>query len=217
MKYVNKRQLFFFLGFLLIVACTFSKVYGQTIEVVSQDTFSTAKPPKSISVKLLEPLVISENETYQAGSVLKGKLTEVISPKRLKKDAGFSFKPESYVDIDGRSCKLKSNIIAKYTEPIDKGQVAKNVSLGVGNYFVKGLSMGVAAVTGAVKNEEDNRLKSSATAVYEASPLSLAKKGEDLYINKEEHFFLKIITNSKSLNKDNKIKEQNNSGITEKE
>lgn len=54
------------------------------------------------------------------------------------------------------------------------------------------MSVGVAAVSGAVKNEEGNRVKSSAMSAYESSPLSLVEKGEDLNIEENMHFFLKF-------------------------
>lgn len=220
MNFINIRQFLKLFCFLLIVACTFSKVNGQTIEVASQDTFSTADPPKSISVKLMEPLVLSETEVYQAGYIFQGNLADVVSPKRLKRDAGFSFEPVKYTDLNGKTAKIKSKFSAKYTEPVDKKELAKNVTLGVGNYFVKGLSMGVAAVSGAIKNEDGSRLKSSADAVYEASPFSLAEKGEDLYIKKDDHFFLKFSSksdNTEEQNDNNVNKGQNYSYTTEKE
>lgn len=218
MKSINFRQKILYFVFLLIVICTFSKANAQTIEVISQDTFSTEKPPTSISVLILDSLAISEKETIKAGSVVKGDLTDVISPKRLKRDAGFSFVPKSYIDEKGKTKKINSNVRAKYTEPVDKAELAKNVTLGVGSYFVKGLSMGVAAVSGAIKNENDNRLKSSAGAMYEASPFSLVKKGEDLYIEKNTHFFLKFSTPQiEENNEPNVFKGQNYSYTTEKE
>ena len=87
---------------------------------------------------------------------------------------------------------VNSHIVASYSKPIDKGGLAKNAALGVGSFFVKGLSVGVAAVSGAVKNEEGNRVKSSAVSAYESSPLSLVEKGEDLNIEENMHFFLKF-------------------------
>ena len=113
------------------------------------------------------------------------------------------------------SHEVSQDITASYTEPIDKGQAAKNAALGVGNYFVKGLSMGVAAVEGAVKNEEDNRLKSSVVSVYEASPLSLANKGEDIEIKQSQVFYLKFPKPEKV--KDIDEKEQINTNTIEKE
>lgn len=52
--------------------------------------------------------------------------------------------------------------------------------------------MGVAAVEGAVKNQDGNRFKSSVSSVYEASPLSYARKGEDIEIKAGQVFFLKF-------------------------
>lgn len=214
------RQKFLYLSFLIVLSCMFNKAYAQKIEVSSLNDFSTAEPPKAISVKLIEPLEIKDSQFLDAGIVLNGDLIDVISPKRLKRDAGFSFKPVTYTDLDGKTYNLDLNITASYTKPVDKGNLAKNAALGVGNYFVKGLSMGVAAVKGAVKNEEGNRLKSSAVSVYESSPFSYAEKGEDLYIKTNQNFFLKFPSPDK-IAKDNvqadEVKGQNYSYIIEKE
>ncbi len=192
-----------FSGFLIIISCMYTQAYAQTVEVLSLDNFSTENPPQSISIKLLEPLEVSENEFYKAGVIMKGDLFDVVSPKRLKRDADFSFKPVTITDLDGKTYQIESNIKASYTTPIDKGKVAKNAALGVGSFFVKGLSVGVAAVSGAVKNEEGNRFKSSAVSAYEASPFSYVEKGQDISIAQNQVFFLKF-----SIPKDKKDSEQ---------
>lgn len=186
------RQKFLYFVFLLLLSGMFSKAYAQTVEVRALDSFSTAKPPKSVSVQLLEPLVLTDSITLSSGAIVTGDLFDVVSPKRLKRDAGFSFCLKSYKDLEGNLHMLNSHIVASYSKPIDKGGLAKNAALGVGSFFVKGLSVGVAAVSGAVKNEEGNRVKSSAVSAYESSPLSLVEKGEDLNIEENMHFFLKF-------------------------
>ena len=215
------KQKNIFLVFIILLACMFSKAYGQTVEVLSLSKFSTENPPKSISVKLLEPLVVSDNMIFKAGVIMQGNLFNVVSPKRLKRDADFSFQPTKYTEIDGKQYKMKSNIVASYTEPIDKGELAKNAALGVGNFFVKGLSMGVAAVSGAVKNEEGNRLKSSAVSAYESSPFSYVEKGEDINIDVNQSFFLKFSEPASVENLTNSsetvVKGQNYSYTIEKE
>ncbi len=195
------RQKFFYFVFLIVLSGMFAKTYAQTVEVMSLNDFSTAEPPKTISVKLIEPLELKNMQIHDSGIILNGDLVDVISPKRLKRDAGFSFKPVTYTDLDGNTQNLDSNIIAKYTKPVDKGGLAKNAALSVGNHFIKGLSMGVTAVKGAVQNEEGNRFKSSAKSVYEASPFSYAEKGEDLYINANQNFFMKFSTTDKNSKK----------------
>ncbi len=214
------RQKFLYLCFLMVLSCAFAKVYAQTIEVSALEDFSTAKPPKTISVKLIEPLELAESNFITAGSVLQGNLIDVVSPKRLKRDAGFSFQPTEYIDLNEKTHPINSYITASYTQPLDKGSVAKSAALGVGNFFVKGLSMGVAAVSGAVKNQEGNRFKSSAKSVYESSPFSYAEKGEDLYIKKNQNFFLKFQGPKKmeaENSQQNEIKGQNYTYTIEKE
>ena len=181
-----------FLCFLLIMTGMFSQTYAQTVVVQSLSEFSTYNPPTSISVKLIEPVIISQTMIIGTGSTVNGDLIDVVSPKRLKRDASFTFKPKSYIAPDGKTYNISTDVSASYTTPIDKGELAKNTALGVGSFFVKGLSIGVAAVTGAVKNEEDNRFKSSVSSAYQASPFSYVQKGEDLEIKKTDLFYLKF-------------------------
>lgn len=195
------RQKFLYFVFLIVLSSMFSQAYAQTIAVQALDAISTAQPPQSISVRLLEPLELPEFSLL-TGSVLKGDVIDVVSPRRLKRDATFSFKPVSYTDLNAETYNLNLNIISSYTKPLDKGKIAESAALGVGSYFVKGLSMGVAAVKGAVKNEEGNRIKSSAVSVYESSPFSYAEKGEDLDINKGDCFYLKFPNPDKVKNDD---------------
>lgn len=214
------RQKNLFLCFLILLSCTIGKTFAQTIEVSAIDAISTAKPQKTISVRLIDPLEIPNEQILNSGVILTGDLTDVVSPKRLKRDAGFSFNPNTYIDEQGKTHKITSNITAKYTKPIDKGQLAKDTALGIGSFFVKGLSTGVAAVEGAVKNEEGNRLKSSATSVYKSSPLSYVEKGKELYIEPGQTFFLKFADNDdieKISDPNNELKGQNYSFTIEKE
>jgi hypothetical protein len=187
------KQKNIFLSFIvLIITGMLSGAYAKTIEVMSLSDFSTAKPPASITVELLDNVDLDENTTLSAGTAVQGKLIDVVSPKRLKKDATFSFEPTSYKDANGETKVLHTNTIAKYSKTLDKGQLAKSAALGVGGFFVKGLSTGVAAVEGAVKNEEGNVIKSTAVSVYEASPISYVEKGKDLVIKTNQIFYLKF-------------------------
>ena len=76
----------------------------------------------------------------------------------------------------------------------DKKELAKSASLTVGSYFVKGLSLGVNAVEGAIKNEEGNRFKSSVVNVYENTPFSYVETGNELNILEGDIFWLKFKT-----------------------
>lgn len=209
-------QKFFCLCFLLLSGVMFSQTYAQTVEVESLSSFSTANPPASISVKLSEPLELTQDLTLDSGTVIKGNLIDVVNPKRLKRNASFSFKPVKYTDTKGKTGKIPSGILASYTTPTDKKKLAKNAALGVGSYFVKGLSVGAAAIEGAVKNQEDNRFKSSAVAAYESSPLSYVEKGQDIEIQEAQIFYLKFYQ-KRNKDKANENQGQNYTYTIEKE
>lgn len=175
--------------FILILCLLAQPVMAKTIAVQALDNFSTQTPTQHYSVKVLEELTLDEQTTFKENDVLKGKIVDIKNPKRLKRNATFTFVPE-VLDSNGEIIELKGYYPAKYTTKLDKKQLAKSAALGVGSYFVKGLSMGYNAIEGAVKNEEDNRLKSGAVSLYENSPLSYVEKGQDIEIEREQIFFL---------------------------
>lgn len=171
-----------------------SPVLAKTIPVQSHADFSTENPPQTLSITILQDIELDENLSFTAGDIVEGEIVDVTDPKRLKRDAGFTFLPQKIKKGNGEIVQIKDNYPAKYTTKLNKADMAKSAALGVGNYFVKGLSMAYSAVEGAVKNEQDNRLKSSANSVYESSPLSLVEKGGEIAIQKDQTFLLNFKT-----------------------
>lgn len=178
-----------------ILSLTMTAAFAADIlQVESLTKFSTAEYPSEVQFRALNDIELSSNVKIKEGYTLTGKLVDVVSPKRLKRDAKFSFMPMYYVDNNGNTTMIKEPLEGRYSKDIEinKGELAKSAALGVGNYFVQGLSMGYYAVEGAVKNESDNRFKSSAKSVYEHSPLSYVEKGQDIEINVHDVFGLKF-------------------------
>ena len=83
-----KQKILYFV-FLMLLSAMFGKTYAQTVEVESLSVFSTANPPASITIKLAEPLELSDELILDMGTTLNGDLVDVKSPKRLKRDADF--------------------------------------------------------------------------------------------------------------------------------
>lgn len=179
--------------FLLLIMLS-QPVLAKPIAVEALSDFTTENPPKEMSIKLLEDIAVDDTLTIKAETIVDGNVIDVTDPKRLKRNASFTFVPTSYKDERGQVVVIKNYYPAKYTTKINKGQLAKSAALGVGNFFVKGLSIGYSAVEGAIKNEKDNRFKSSVTEVYQDSPLSYVEKGEELVIEKGQLFFLNFRT-----------------------
>ena len=175
--------------FLSIAICSFGvAVYAETMQVMSLSDFTTENPSEYIEVQIYNDIQLDEDLSLRSGYQVKGKVVDVVSPKRLKRDAKFSIIPVSYKDFSGVEHPIKKEHVGKYSPKfdIDKGQLAKDAALAVGNHFVKGLSLGYHAVEGAVKNEEGNRLKSSVVSIYESTPLSYANNGEEIVIKKND-------------------------------
>lgn len=179
--------------FLLLIILS-QPVLAKPIAVEALSDFTTENPPKEMSIKLLEDIAIDDTLTIKAETIVDGNVVDVTDPKRLKRNASFTFVPTSYKDERGQVVVIKNYYPAKYTTKVNKGQLAKSAALSVGNFFVKGLSIGYSAVEGAIKNEKDNRFKSSVTEVYQDSPLSYVEKGEELVIEKGQLFFLNFRT-----------------------
>lgn len=171
-----------------------SPVFAVSVKVKALSPFSTENPSETMSVELLEDCELTDNLTLYKGDILYGKTSDVVSPKRLKRDASFSITPETYVRKDGSMHEFNENLIGKYSMHTDKKELAKSASLTVGSYFVKGLSLGVNAVEGAIKNEEGNRFKSSVVNVYENTPFSYVETGNELNILEGDIFWLKFKT-----------------------
>ena len=203
----NLKQKILYSSFTAIILLSFTtSANAATVKVMSLSDFSTADPPSTITIQTMEHIQYAKNKYVPSGLEITGKIVDVKSPERLKRDASFSFKPTSYKDSEGVSHNIKRQVKAKYTRPIDKGQIAGTAAKSVGNLFIKGFSMGISAVEGAIKNEENNRLKSSAISVYESSPISYIEKGEDIIIKKSDLFYLKF-PDYKQVTKDNIEKE----------
>ncbi len=166
-------------------------VSAATIKVESMSDFTTENPPETLEVKAVTDLFLDDGVLIiLEGNILKGNIVDVSSPKRLKRDASFAFVLTEYTDNDGKTHKVEQFVKGKFTTKFDYKSTAKSVALGIGNHFVKGISLGYHAVEGAVKNEEGSRLKSSAASVYESTPFSYVEKGEDIVIQKNQVFIL---------------------------
>ena len=190
---MKKILLILVLMFFQITACH----AAVQMKVVALEEFKTDAPSETIKVKVLQDTVLG---SYDIGvnSVLECQVLRIVDPKRLKRNASFYVKPLSYT-VDGTVCEIEEEYYGKYSafvlskeeiKEIPAGKVIKKAAMTVGDYFVKGLSMGYSAIEGAVKNEKDNRFKSSVNAVYEDSPFSYIEKGGEIVIPKDQVFLL---------------------------
>ena len=186
------KKILLILGVLVVGAVPAN---AEILKVQALSEFNTENPPSSIEVKAVSDMDLDGELLILDGYTLKGDMVDVVSPKRLKRDATFSFVLTEYTDNNGKKHVIDQNgrqYKGKFTTQFNYKHAAKSAALSVGNFFLQGLSIGYAAVEGAVKNEEGNRVKSSAMSVYESTPISYVEKGTDIVILKDQVFCLKF-------------------------
>ncbi len=182
---------------ILILLCFLlcSPAHANLAEVKSLNDFTTANPPKNIKIEAVKNFELSKGVAIHKGDVLEGNIS-VKPPRRLKRDATFTFYPDQYT-TENEIVKLTQKYKGKYLKPIDKGNAAKSAALTVGNKFVPGVSAGYHLVEGAVENAEGNRAKSALCSLFNNSPLSLYKKGKDLEIKQGDNFYIYLTKQKK--------------------
>ena len=169
-------------------------VFAKNVKVEAVSDFSTENPPEVWSVKVVEGFTTKGGYPVYAGSIIKGRIENVKDPKRLKRNATFTFIPTDYFDYNTQQwLQIDNQIEAKYSSlsDIDAKSIAKTGATVVGNKLLDGFfGPGVALVEGAVKNEQGNRAKSAVVSVYESTPLSYANKGKELVIEQGRIFVM---------------------------
>lgn len=173
-----------FLIILLLNIVFTIKVEAKNVKVEAMSDFSTANPPKVLELKVLNGFTTKSGKVVSDNTIVRGNVINVKDPKRLKRNASFSFEITNYTDPStGNTLKIDKKIIGKYSSLTDVTPtgVIKTGAIAAGNRIVGAyLGPSVALVEGAVKNEQGNRVKSAATSVYESTPLSYVEKGHEL-------------------------------------
>lgn len=191
MYIINMKKIFLLI---LSFAISVSSAYAKNLRVEAMSDLSTANPPETWQVKIVDGFIADNGFVVYSGSILEGKIENVSEPKRLKRNAAFVFVPTKYYDAGDKTCKnVKEKLQGKYSSMTDVsvGSVAKTGAIMVGDKVISGFfGSGVALVQGAVKNEQGNRAKSAAVSVYENSPLSYINKGKELEIQKGQVFVM---------------------------
>lgn len=171
---------------------------AKNIKVQALSDFSTANPPETWSVLVVEGFTTPNDYYVASGSKIEGKITNVTEPKRLKRNATFTFIPISFYDSEkNETFDIKQNYKGKYSSLSDVSakSVAKQGAILAGNKLVDGFfGPGVALVEGAVQNKTGNRAKSAAVSLYESTPLSYANKGKEMEIKEGQVFVMSFGT-----------------------
>ena len=201
--YTDEKEGVFMKKYLLILGIALlicnQPAMAENVKVEAMSDFTTANPPSTWNLKIVEGFTTKAGFEVAKGSVITGKITDVTNPKRLKQDASFKFIPVSFYDAKtGETYQVKKDLVGKYNSlgDIKAGDIVEKGAIAAGNHFIScTIGPGVALVKGVVKNEEGNRVKSAAVSVYESTPLSYVSKGKEREIKQGQQFTMNFTFN----------------------
>jgi len=186
-----------YLILILYLSVTAAYAESNKVHVAAISEFSTANPPSTIDVDVLESCLLG-SYYLKEGDIIHCNVIKVTKPKRGKRAASFVVYPNSYTS-DEKIISINENYYGKYSKKIiskeelkkiDKAKVGKKAVLTAGNFFMKGFSSAVSMAEGMIENNEGNRIESGVKKVYKDSPLSYVEKGQELNIEPGETFYL---------------------------
>ena len=94
---MKKKFIYLFMLFGLLS----QPVFARAVSVQAVEDFTTEKPPEVMYVKILEDITLDETLSFKNGEIVEGKIVDVTDPKRLKRNATFSFVPVRYKNLNG--------------------------------------------------------------------------------------------------------------------
>ena len=169
-------------------------VLADIMAVQAITVISTERPDEIFKVRVLRDCTLADIP-LKNGYILEGKILCVTEPKRLKKNAVFTFFPINYINSDGDCTHIPKLYIGTYKPKfnLDKGDLALGAALNAGNKLIfQGISTGFYAVQGAVQNKEGNFVVSAVNNVYEHSIFSYIEKGTHIEILPDSCFGLEF-------------------------
>ena len=169
-------------------------VMAKNVKVQSMSNFSTANPSQTLDLKIVDGFITKNGAVVRPNTIIIGDVCNVQQPKRLKRNGTFSYLPKEYIDPEtGTHHPIDHLIVGKYSSlsDVSAAKIIETGAVVAGDKLI-GAYVGpsVALVKGVVQNEEGNRAKSAAVAVYESTPLSYINKGKDLEIKEGQVFVM---------------------------
>ena len=187
------KKIFICFTFLALLS---SPAFAKAIKVSALQPFGTENASETLKVMALETVEFKNGIIFKDGAIIKGKVFDVTDPKRAKRNATFKFQPVEYT-YNGKTTVINNEeFIGRYSPVIDKGDIALSAASTAGGILlnIPGLGQAVSFVKGAVKDPDENRLKSGVKQIYKDSPLSYIEEGKEVVLAPDSIFVLKFKT-----------------------
>lgn len=191
-----------FIIFLFTITQANAEIIPNKIYAISSQTINkeNIKEGDTITFISLKPCKIIDDIELAEKAEITIKVNEYIKPKRGKKNGYLKIKVISYSeDKDGSNLVDLSNRnitgSLKPSTPKDIKEIVESASVSLAGKLLKvpGFTQAFATAKGLIKpNEGQSRLKSAGQNLYESTPLTYIKEGEDLEIEPDSIVVIKV-------------------------
>ena len=181
------KILYTILLFLFLQISAFAQLIPDSFHARTDIALSpkTLKANEVIELKVFDTGMFSDILALKAGDIVKIKIVEYVPPKRGKRDGYYKIQ---YLTDEG-----PKEGTMRASDPHSFIDTAEGAAVGAAGYFFKVplLSQAVAVSKGLIApNEDQTRIESAGTNLYNSTPLKYGEKGEDFYV--EEKGFVEI-------------------------
>lgn len=121
------KKFYLLVTILMLCACSAN---AQVFKGRAVDEISTKNPSDTIKVKALRDLNLGNGLIIEKDSIIKGKMTEVVSPEKFHKNASFTFIPTEYTDKDGVKHLIANEVKATYRQKLKPDLEHSEITFG---------------------------------------------------------------------------------------
>ncbi len=175
------------------------EVVFHSIYAVSDKNIETAelKPGNVVVFYTTDKYSLNKDVKLEENTELNLKIKKYIPPKRGKRDGYLKVELISYT-LPNENKKTEVNNTSgtlRLSTPKDLKETAKHAGVSAAGHILKipGFSQALAVSKGLIKpNPEESRLKSAGENLYESTPLTYTRKGEDLAIETDSIVVIRL-------------------------
>ena len=104
---------------------------AQVLKGRALDEVSTTNPKEIIKIEALKELNLGDGIKIEKGSIITGKMTDVIAPRKYHKNATSTFVPVKYTDTKGTEHEINKEVKATYRQKMKADFKNSEIAFGM--------------------------------------------------------------------------------------
>ena len=125
------KKIFLLFASIMLFIISINTADAQVFKGRSLCEISTQNPQDTIELKSLKKLDLGNGTIIEKNSIIKDKMTDVVSPEKFHKNASFTFIPTEYTDSKGIKHLISNEIKATYRQKLKPDFEHSEIGVGM--------------------------------------------------------------------------------------